>query len=228
MRASGGNADSPGSYHLEELAIARARDDPRRVMPAIPAACRRVIDIGCGMGQTLIAGELRGALACGVEPDIEALRLGRKISREIQLVCGAAEKLPVRTGWAEFAIARLSLPYTHIPETVREVYRVLEAGGHFWTVLHPLAMTLQAVQSSIVHLRWRALVFEMYTLLNGLALHVAGRQFRYPLNRTRCESFQTVFGMKRILHDAGFQTISVTRKPFFVVTARKPKHPASQ
>ena len=216
------DADSPASYHLEELAIALSRDDPRRVMPSIPAACRRVIDIGCGMGQTLIAGELRGALACGVEPDRKALRLGRTISREIHLVCGAAEMLPVRTGWADFAIARLSLPYTHIPKTVREVYRVLEAGGHFWTVLHPLAMTLRKLRSSIVHLRGRALVFDMYTLLNGLALHVAGRQFRYPLNRIRCESFQTVSGIKRILHDAGFQTITVTQKPFFVVTARKP------
>jgi ubiquinone/menaquinone biosynthesis C-methylase UbiE len=179
------------------------------------------------MGQTLIASDLRGALACGVDPDIEALRLGGKLSRQIRLVGGAAEMLPVRTGWAEFAIARLSLPYTHIPETVREVYRVLQAGGQFWTVLHPLAMTLQNLRSSIVHRRGRAVFYQLYTLLNGFALHVSGRQFRYPLNRTRCESFQTVSGIKRILHHAGFQAISVIEKPFFVASARKPQQPSS-
>jgi len=216
----------PMSYHLEELAIARSPDDPRRIMPPIPPGCRRIIDIGSGMGQTLIASEPLAALACAVEPDIEALRLGRRLSGRVLPVCGGAERLPVRTGWAELAIARLSLPYTIIPEAAAEAYRVLEPGGHFWALLHPFAMTFQDLLRSVRRGRGRALLYHLYVVLNGLSLHLARRQFRYPFNRARCESFQTVSGMKRVLRAAGFEDVSITRRPFLVATARKPARPA--
>jgi SAM-dependent methyltransferase len=215
------------SYHLEELAIARSRDDPRRVMPPIPPGCRRIIDIGSGMGQTLIASEPLDALACAVEPDIEALRLGRGMSGRMQAVCGAAERLPVRTGWAEFAIARLSLPYTVIPEAVGEAYRVLQPGGCFWALLHPFAQALGDLRQSVRQGRGRALLYQLYVVLNGLSLHLWQRQFRYPLNRARCESFQTVAGMKRVLRAAGFEDIGITRRPFLVATGRKPAPPTA-
>ena len=38
------------AYHLMELDIARSPDDPRRVMPVMPATCRRVLDVGCDAG----------------------------------------------------------------------------------------------------------------------------------------------------------------------------------
>ena len=195
-------------------------------MPPIPAGCRRIVDIGCGMGQTLMASSPPGAFACGIEPDVEAIRFGRRINREIHLVGGKAEHLPVRSGWAEFAIARLSLPYARIPEAVREVYRVLEPGGVFWSVLHPFSMTLRELLASAASLRIRSTVYQLYVLANGLALHVAGRQLRYPLNRRRCESFQTEGGMVRVLRAAGFRDISASRSPWLVVTAKKPVQPA--
>jgi SAM-dependent methyltransferase len=212
----------PTAYHLQELRIARSPDDPRRIMPPIPPGCRRIIDIGCGIGQTLIASELPGALACGVEPDIGALRFGRTVSHLVQPVCGEAETLPIRTGWAEFALARLSLPYTHIPKAVGEVYRVLAPGGQFWSVLHPMGMTLRDMLGSALRLRGRALLYQSYVLLNGLTLHTTGRQIRYPLSRRRCESFQTEGGMRRVLRAAGFEAITIKRRPFFIASARKP------
>jgi SAM-dependent methyltransferase len=217
------HGDNVASYHLEELRIALTTDDARRIMPPIPPGCRRIIDVGCGMGQTLIASKVADALACGVEPDRNAVRLGRKMSPNLALVCGAAEGLPIRTGWAEFAMARLSLPYTDIPVAVREVYRALEPGGVFWTVLHPVGMTLRKLLYDAAHLRLRGVAFQAYVLLNGLTLHTTGHQFRFPLNRARCESFQTAGGMRRLLQAAGYESISATSTPFLVVTARKPR-----
>jgi SAM-dependent methyltransferase len=216
------DVDGGASYHLEELKIALSTDDRRRIMPPIPPGCRRIVDVGCGMGQTLIASNTRGAVACGVEPDLDAVRLGRRLSPHLPLVCGAAERLPIRTGWAEFAIARLSLPYTDIPVAVREVYRALEPGGVFWTVLHPVGMTLRKLLDDAGHLRLRGVAFQAYVLLNGVALHTTGQQFRFPLNRARCESFQTAGGMRRLLASAGYESINITFTPFLVITARKP------
>ena len=191
-------------------------------MPAIPPGCRRVIDIGCGMGQTLIASNPVNARACGVDPDFRAVQLGKRMRPGLQLICGTAELLPVRTGWAQFAIARLSLPYTDIPLAVREAYRILEPGGLLWTVLHPVGMALGRVVEDFARVRARAAAYDLYVLLNGLILHATGRQFRYPLNRARCESFQTGAGMRRVLRAAGYEAINVTTGRFLVVSARKP------
>ena len=69
--------------HLEELRVARRLDDPRRVMPVVPAGCRRVLDIGCGAGQTLIGADVDGGvMACGVDRDVAALQLGRRLARD--------------------------------------------------------------------------------------------------------------------------------------------------
>jgi SAM-dependent methyltransferase len=214
-------------YHLEELAIARAADDARRIMPTIPPGCRRIVDVGCGMGQTLIASDLADAIACGVEPDVGVLRLGRQIDGRIHLIGGHAERLPVRDDWAQFAIARLSLPYTDVPAAVREIHRVLEPGGELWAVLHPVSTAWEGLVAGMGSFRLRTVIYRLYVVLNGLLLHFAGRQFRYPLNRARCESFQTAGGMTRVLLAAGFQDVTVARAPGLIMTARKPatRHP---
>jgi SAM-dependent methyltransferase len=71
------------AYHLLELEIARAADDPRRVMPVLSNRDGSILDIGCGAGQTLIACDLKpGVFACGVDVDEEALVLGKLMSRD--------------------------------------------------------------------------------------------------------------------------------------------------
>ncbi|MCB0205774.1 MAG: hypothetical protein KDH89_13210 [Anaerolineae bacterium] len=68
---------STRAYHLHELEIARSLDDSRRVMPEIRPQHRRVLDLGCGAGQTLIASDLpRETWAAGVDVDFDALLTG--------------------------------------------------------------------------------------------------------------------------------------------------------
>ena len=55
-------------YHLRELAIANDPSDPRRNMPHLEETDRRILDVGCGAGQTLIASApVAEVLAVGVD-----------------------------------------------------------------------------------------------------------------------------------------------------------------
>ena len=204
-------------YHLGELQIALDPKDPRRAVPTIPSESRRVLDIGCGAGQTLIAADLKGASAFGIDFDLEALQLGSRLGRDVHLACASGEQLPFADGIFDFVFSRVALPYMRIPLAVGEIARVLRAGGQIWCSLHPLGMlswrkALRSPQQAL---------FEIYRLLNTAALGVTSFQFRYPLNAKWTESYQTPTGMRRCLERAGFEDIRCEAGTHFIVTARK-------
>jgi ubiquinone/menaquinone biosynthesis C-methylase UbiE len=214
---------SKADYHLNELKIARSPADPRRAMPVIPEGCERVLDIGCGAGQTLVASDLAGAAAFGIDYDLEALRLGKKIGTGIRFVQASGEALPFRDGAFDFVFSRVALPYMRIPVALRDIARVLKPGGGLWLTLHPLAMF--SLRNAIGSLR-RSL-FEIYRLTNTAALHLAAWQFRFPLKRSVTESWQTERGVRLALRKAGFESIRIASGSHFTVTARKPRGQAA-
>src|SRR5258705_7520075 len=200
------------AYHLKELLIAREPTDPRHVNPPPFPPDRRVLDVGCGAGQTLIAcyGDRR---SFGVDVALEALRLGRTLAKGVSFACATAERLPFRDGAFDVVIARVSLPYTDFRRSLREIRRVLKPGGFFWAVLHPMAI----VWNTVDFRKPRTLLRFSYVGLNSLLLHFTGRVV--PYRRGRYESFQTSPGIRRALTAAGFARISVSRERHFVVTA---------
>ncbi|PYM33858.1 MAG: hypothetical protein DME15_10080 [Candidatus Rokuibacteriota bacterium] len=207
--------------HLEELRVARRLDDPRRVMPVVPAGCRRVLDIGCGAGQTLIGADVDGGvMACGVDRDVAALQLGRRITDRVRFVCALGESLPFRSESFDFVISRVALPYMHVPAALTEIRRVLVPGGRLWLVLHPGAMVLRELMGALRARRAKSALGRLWVLGNGVTLHCFGRIFRIPFTRARWESFQTPRGMRRALR-AGFDETEISRGRFFVVTARR-------
>jgi SAM-dependent methyltransferase len=212
-------AESP---HLVELAIARAGDDPRHVMPVLPRGCRRILDVGCGAGQTLMTCDLGpGIYSCGVDVDLAALRLGRQLTARIAFVCAPGEDLPFASNCFDFVISRVALPYMDIPGALAEIHRVLKPNGTLWVALHPYAMARRELIRSVRALSVKGTLFRLYVLLNGFALHVFGTVFRYPFGRWRRESFQTGGGVRRALHAAGYDQIEIVIGRFFVATARK-------
>lgn len=208
---------SVDDYHLRELEIARSPSDPRRVMPVVAPGTRRVLDIGCGAGQTLIAAEMGAARKVGIDCDFEALRLGKKLSSGIDLLHAAGEALPFRDGTYDLVLSRVALPYMHIPTAVREAARVLAPNGRVWFVLHPVSML--SWRSSVSSLR--RMVFQAYVAVNSLLFHFLGVQIRFPLNRAKIESVQTCAGMTRCLKSCGFDDIELQTGAHFVVTARR-------
>ena len=210
---------SDPEYHLRELAVARSSNDPRRAVPDIPQGAKRVLDIGCGAGQTLVAADLKGAKAFGIDFEHSALKLGKQISPGFEFARASGEALPFRAASFDFVFSRVALPYMKIAYAATEMERVLRPGGEIWITLHPLSML--SWRNAFSHPK--RLLFEVYRLVNTALLHFTGKQFRYPLRRNRTESYQTSQGIRRVLKRAGFQNIQVIRQHHFLVTAQKAK-----
>jgi ubiquinone/menaquinone biosynthesis C-methylase UbiE len=211
-------------YHRLELAIAKDPGDPRRAMPNIDQRHRRILDVGCGAGQTLAACNLSTSVfAVGVDVDSSALSLGRQMCATIRFVNAQGESLPFRNSSFDLIICRVALPYMHVARAVSEMSRVLSVGGDIWLVLHPFNMTVKELRTNIGRFQVKAALYRSWVLVNGLALHALGRQWSWPAKQPRYESWQTAGGVKRALLAAGFDQISTTRGNHFVVTATKSK-----
>ena len=130
-----------GAYHVLELQIAANPVDTRRVMPTIGAHHRRIVDVGCGAGQTLIASRLGEEVeAFGVDRDHKALSLGRQMYPRLRLIRARGEELPLPSRSFDLAISRVALPYMRTTAALSEMARVLRPGGDLWIVLHPFSL----------------------------------------------------------------------------------------
>lgn len=211
------------NYHLEELAIAQTKDDPRRVAPKLPARFRSILDLGCGAGQTLLTcGLAENVFACGIDIDEEPLRYGRQAAPQLHFVRATGETLPFAERTFDVVISRVALPYMHIPTALAEIARVLTPGGHVWFTLHPLSLVSRWWWRALQQGNLKSVIYFSYVIANGIWLHAFGTQTRFPLNRARCESFQSVRSITQALQAAGFKNIETELKEqFFVVSAVK-------
>jgi len=210
-------------YHREELAIALDPSNPARLLPPIdPTRHKQILDLGCGMGQSLIAAQLPADInAFGVDCDLEALQEGRRIvPANINLLCATGEQLPFQDACFDFVFSRVALPLMHILRALGEVSRVLKAGGELWFSLHPASMVFSRAVSAARRGRLKDFAFCGYILLNGALFNYCGIQMTLA---GRWETFQTIGGMARAMKRAGLQSIPVKpSKHFLVVRGRKP------
>jgi SAM-dependent methyltransferase len=211
--------DISTAYHLEELRIARDPADPRRVLPAGLDKYERILDVGCGAGQTLIAAQLVGR-AVGVDLDLSALVLGRQLDRGLRLTCARGEDLPLRSDYFDLVMCRVALPYMHTGRAVAEMWRVLRTDGMVWLLLHPASLIFRELAGNLAQFQFKAAIHRLYVIINGLASHLVGTEFRWPLSGHH-ESFQTAKSIRTALRRAGFDEIAIGRSPFIVIAARK-------
>ncbi len=200
-----------GPYHREELAIALDPNHPSHILPPLLPDCRRVLDVGCGAGQTLLT-TYADRVTFGLDIDRDALKLGKSLTDRTRFVCGRAEALPWSNAQFDMVIARVSLAYTNINASLREIHRVLRRGGHLWMTLHPFSVPWRQARSS----NYKGRIFFAYVVLNSALFHLTGRQVAFF---GRYESFQTESGISRALRRNGFDIISIQRRTHFVVTA---------
>jgi ubiquinone/menaquinone biosynthesis C-methylase UbiE len=200
-------------YHLHELSTISARD----TYPDVSRA-RRILDVGCGIGQTIL--RLGGDLSryVGVDVDMEAVHYG--VSHYgLDLCVARGENLPYADASFDFLYSRVSVPYMDISVSLNEFSRVLEKDGVLWLSLHPLAFW----RNELLKVRTpKALIYRFYVLLNGSLFHFTGRLVRFPLKRSRIESFQTQHSIRRALVKVGFRNLRlVDGSHQLIVSARR-------
>ena len=177
----------------------------------------RVLDLGCGRDG---AGLSKNEIVVGVDIDLTALKSALKVEGRL-VVCARGEQLPFKGAAFSRVGSNVALPYMRIPVAVREISRVLRPGGSVWLSLHPWSMTASELVHAIRAGNVRNTIYRCYILLNGACFHLTGYLFRFPLKRTRCESFQTSGRMTKTLIAAGFGDIHWERFRQFVITARR-------
>lgn len=218
MRAS---VNSTLKYHIAELETAKNASSKGHLLPEIPKDARFVLDIGCGMGQTLIACNLPSdVLGYGIDYDSEAILAGRKIvPPNIDLRVASGEAIPFANDYFDFIIARVSLPYMNIDQVVREISRVLKTGGRAWLVLHAHTTLKRRILKSARAFDVKDVIYCLYILINTLLVFKFDRQLNWKKNRT--ETFQTISGMLRKFERVGMVAKNSSRPNFFIIEAEK-------
>jgi SAM-dependent methyltransferase len=99
----------------------------------------RVLDVGCGSGWAtrILAERAKSGRAVGLDISDEMIRIARETSPEnIEFRVGTAEKLPFGSLEFTHVFSMESLYYySNLADALREMYRVLQHGGIFITVI---------------------------------------------------------------------------------------------
>jgi len=132
--ADGINAPAWRSYRDRE--IQRSREIVRLLRERIPLAGRRVLDVGCGYGGTLIAFAEQGSKVVGVEIAEERARTGKKrladlgIEVDYRLDDICVEGIEDRLGTFDVIVAQDVLEHVADPAlTIRTLSSLLRPGG---------------------------------------------------------------------------------------------------
>lgn len=207
-------------YFEREAYVARTPDDPRHLNPVFPEGAK-VICVGCGGGWEGEANGTSRFVGVDVDEEAQAFRLERNPNDEFYLASG--EKLPFKNDEFTFYMARVCIMYMDMQKVFHEAYRVLAADGYIWFTCHNFDHEWTHLRRSLRSLQFKDVLYRTYVILNGSLYHYFGTLIRFPLKRSRIESFQTKAGMFRGLRRAGFSDVQVQEKGhgLFLVTARK-------
>jgi len=200
-------------YHKGELAVANDPTHPGHCLPELPKDYKSILDVGCGIGQSLSALGVPFSQGFGVDIDAEAVSR----SPGYDLRHGSGEKIPFADGQFDFVMCRVALPYMHVTKALREMHRVLMPQGHIWLLLHGKSSFWRRLVSATQKTDIKDIVFLGYVLVNSLLAH-------FGLQVALCgryESFQTNASINRNLRATGFSDIKITRDRFFIVTAER-------
>jgi ubiquinone/menaquinone biosynthesis C-methylase UbiE len=213
---------SSTDYHLKELKIALSPMDPRRVLPEIGLEAERVLDVGCGVGKTLIATEFgEKTQLWEIDTDKDALKFGRGLNKRIFFACAQGEKLPFRDRSFDLVISRVAMQFMDIPLVFKEFHRVLEKGGTIWIVLYSFKRSLQDLMNNVKRIEIKNIIISIYVICNGICFIFSNKLIKFPFNNKILESFQTKIGIKRILWKSGYENVSISNGEHFVVMAEK-------
>lgn len=123
------------AYHRGEYALQLQEGQflPDAFLDTLGAQSR-VLDVGCGAGQTLRRLQrFHPAESVGIDADLEALALGCRWTEveapTLRFVRGTGHVLPFHDAQFSHVICRVAINYMHQQRSLREMLRVLQPGG---------------------------------------------------------------------------------------------------
>jgi SAM-dependent methyltransferase len=121
--------DSYWLYHREQF------------FDLLPAPGRLTLDIGCGEGRLSRDLKARGHTVVALDGSPTMVAAAREADPAIECVVGDAADLPFPDGYADLAIAFMSLQdVDDAAKAIREAARVLEPGGRCcFAIVHPFS-----------------------------------------------------------------------------------------
>jgi SAM-dependent methyltransferase len=166
----------------------------------------RLLDIGCGAGQTLFRLQRFGLAECvGIDHDIESMAWGYRMqprlgANPVDFVCASGEAIPFANNRFTHVISRVALNYMHQACVVKEVVRVLESGGilSFRVMNVGYYLRLLSKARSI-----RRVAANLYKLGWGCVAVLTGFQFQPQRRLAAKETFAPLFRLRKLLHKAG-------------------------
>ena len=173
-------------YHLSEYRKQRNDSHFRYILNKFDFFnANAVLDMGCGIGQTLWILGNGPQDKIGIDIDKFALRIGDQISKSrgdtILFACSSGDNLPFPDNLFSHIICRVTLNYVHQFNTLREFDRILKSNGILYLRAETIGFDINLVKRSI-SLR------ELFARLNDFTYatyhNITGKQLAgLPFNR---------------------------------------------
>lgn len=126
----------PSLASIYSTYVEQASERGRQILEEMPSG-RRLLDLGCGSGGTVLAAGMAGRQVVGVDIALRWLVIAKhrlaEAGVEAELVCACAEALPFPPGGFDGVVAADLLENTRDPaDTLRRAAGQLRPGGTLW------------------------------------------------------------------------------------------------
>ncbi len=161
-------------YYLREFA---GREDQARSQAIshdvwMNGSPGRVLDVGCGIGQTVLALARRWpAQYVAMDPNPIACALARvatRASERVEVVTGSAEHLPFADKSFDRIHSRVVIQYTNSYRALAEMVRCLKPGGRLYLKVADWRYYSRRLWPVLAHLDGRGLFLNSFPLANGI------------------------------------------------------------
>lgn len=187
-----------------------------------------LLAIGCGDGRELeglIVDEIHG-----VDVDQSAIHRAiwrfRSKGRNAKFDVAYAEQLSYPDNYFTDIMARVSLPYTDIPRSLKEIARVAKPGANIFLTMHDWRMQLGWMKEAAKGHHWKRVIDCGYVFLASWIYALTGKCVRKPWNG-KIETFQTQHRLRKQLWEAGLTITHMARTKHIEIEAVKPDYRAN-